>query len=83
VPDERPPPVVRPAGARSAGGVYLPAVAPSTPGTPPPEPTGSEPGERTPGEHGDERYGPLRITRTHKDDGRELIFFSDIRDERP
>ncbi|HEV2973692.1 MAG TPA: hypothetical protein VGX69_01685 [Solirubrobacteraceae bacterium] len=25
---------------------------------------------------GDERYGPLRVLRTHKDDGRSLIIYS-------
>ena len=27
-----------------------------------------------------ERFGPLELTRVHKDDGRELIFFPDTRE---
>ncbi|MEA2207985.1 MAG: hypothetical protein QOF54_462 [Solirubrobacteraceae bacterium] len=32
---------------------------------------------------GDERYGPLAVLRTHKDDGRALILYSDERREPP
>ena len=55
-------------------------MAPSTPGTPPSEPAHGDTGERRADAHGDERFGPLELTRVHKDDGRELIFFSDTRD---
>ena len=55
-------------------------MAPPTPGTPPSRPARGEAGERQADEHGDERFGPLELTRVHKDDGRELIFFSDTRD---
>ncbi len=75
-----PPFVVRPGGAGRASGVYLPAMAPPTPGTPPSRPARGEAGERRADEHGDERFGPLKLTRVHKDDGRELIFFSDTRE---
>ncbi len=54
------------------------------------EPQGSDPTgamDRTPGAgdvgeppRGDQRYGPLLVLRTHKDDGRALILYS--RDER-
>jgi len=53
---------------------------------PPPRAPGSPPDEGTAGngEHGarpEERYGPLALQRTHKDDGRLLIFFRDTRVE--
>jgi hypothetical protein len=55
-------------------------MAPPTPGTPPSEPARGAAGEPRADEHGDERFGPLKLTRVHKDDGRELIFFTDARD---
>ncbi len=68
-------------------------MSPAPSGPPPSEPVRgggaagerpSAPAERPPGseprageEH--ERFGPLELTRIHKDDGRELIFFADAR----
>jgi hypothetical protein len=47
----------------------------------PPEPGSGDPdggrASAAPGE--DERYGPLRVRRTRKDDGRALILYSDAR----
>ncbi len=51
-------------------------MSPAAPGTPPPEPARGEDGERAE----DERFGPLELRRTRKDDGRELIFFADTRE---
>ncbi len=60
-------------------------MPPDGSGTPPTEPVRgagaaderhSEPPDAT-NEH--ERFGPLQLTRTRKDDGRELIFFNDTR----
>jgi len=47
----------------------------------PPEPgSGDPPGDPTSGATGgDERYGPLAVRRTRKDDGRALILYSDAR----
>jgi hypothetical protein len=49
----------------------------------PPEPGPGDPGgDRTGAATGDdERYGPLRVRRTRKDDGRALILYSDARRE--
>jgi hypothetical protein len=47
----------------------------------PPEPASGDPsggrGGAAPG--AEERYGPLRVHRTRKDDGRALILYSDAR----
>ena len=47
----------------------------------PPEPASGDPNggpaAAAPGE--EERYGPLRVRRTRKDDGRALILYSDTR----
>jgi len=51
-------------------------MSPAAPGTPTPEPARDDDGEGTEGE----RFGPLRLTRIRKDDGRELIFFADTRE---
>jgi hypothetical protein len=47
-------------------------------------PTGGPAGAGIGGEPpvGEERYGPLRVLRTRKDDGRSLILYSDARLER-
>lgn len=60
-------------------------MSPDGPGMPPTEPVrgagaGGEPHPGPPdGTHEHERFGPLRLTRIRKDDGRELIFFNDPR----
>lgn len=48
------------------------------------EATGGTAGAETGGEppRGGERYGPLRVLRTRKDDGRSLILYSDAALER-
>ncbi len=51
-------------------------------------PTAGEPGAPPPGESGapppgTERYGPLRVLRTHKDDGRALTLYSRAPREEP
>ncbi len=51
-------------------------MSPHPPGTPPPPPARGDDDERT----GEERFGPLELTRIRKDDGRELIFFADTRE---
>jgi hypothetical protein len=47
----------------------------------PPEPGSGDPPDDATNEAmgGDERYGPLAVLRTRKDDGRALILFSDAR----
>jgi hypothetical protein len=58
-------------------------MQPTAPGTPTPEPsrnaTREGEDEARAGE-GTERFGPLVLTRIHKDDGRELIFYSQARE---
>jgi hypothetical protein len=58
----------------AAGSATPPAEEPPEPGSGDPEggPAGAEPGE-------EERYGPLRVWGTRKDDGRALILYSDAR----
>jgi len=55
-------------------------MAPPTPGTSKSGAARDDAGEPRASEHADERFGPLKLTRIHKDDGRELIFFKDARD---
>ena len=58
----------------ASGSAMPPAEQPPEPGP------GDSNGGRaaaTPGE--EERYGPLRVRRTRKDDGRALILYSDTR----
>jgi len=43
-----------------------------------PAPVRSPPADGHPGE---QHYGPLLLTRRTKDDGRELIFFEDVREQ--
>jgi hypothetical protein len=47
----------------------------------PPEPGSGDPESEARGAAtgGEERYGPLRVLRTRKDDGRALILYSDAR----
>jgi hypothetical protein len=56
----------------AAGSATPPAEEPPEPGLGAAEggPAGAAPG-------GEERYGPLRVRRTRKDDGRALILYSD------
>jgi hypothetical protein len=66
----------------AAGSATPPAEEPPEPGSGDREggPVGAAPGEEAgaaPGE--EERYGPLRVRRTRKDDGRALILYSDAR----
>jgi hypothetical protein len=57
-----------------SGSAKPPAEEPPEPGSRDPEgdPSGAAPGD-------DERYGPLVVQRTRKDDGRALILYSDAR----
>ncbi|HEX3452331.1 MAG TPA: hypothetical protein VHS26_03440 [Solirubrobacteraceae bacterium] len=56
----------------ASGSATPPAEEPPEPGSGDPEgdPTGAATGD-------DERYGPLVVQRTRKDDGRALILYSD------
>jgi hypothetical protein len=60
--------------AMASGSTTPPAEEPPEPGSR--DPDGGRPGA-APGE--EERYGPLRVRRTRKDDGRALILYSDAR----
>jgi hypothetical protein len=58
----------------ASGSATPPAEEPPAPGS------GDPKGDRTGAATGDdERYGPLRVLRTRKDDGRALILYSDAR----
>jgi hypothetical protein len=58
----------------ASGSATPPAEEPPQPGSGDPEvdPTDAAAGD-------EERYGPLRVLRTRKDDGRALILYSDAR----
>jgi hypothetical protein len=62
-------------------GTCIPAgMPPDTPGKPSSEPPRGEDGTDEEHRHAQapvERFGPLQLIRVHKDDGRELIFFTD------
>lgn len=57
-------------------------MSPADPGTPPTEPApgADDEGTHTRGAEQHERFGLLQLDRVRKDDGRELIFFTDARE---
>jgi hypothetical protein len=70
-------------GTRLAGIPACMSPAPSAPRPSEPVRAGGGAGEDPSPTHDQhERFGPLQLTRVHKDDGRELIFFADTRDRR-